>query len=224
MRRLLTIAGLWFACASAQAADLPPELGARVETAAQAGLPTEPLRIKAAEGLAKGVQIPRILMVLDALLTDLGRADTLLVDAPNEHVSAGARALRAGASDQAVVSVSELRNLDPVQGLQTLADLMGMGMVESDAVRLVRLTLHTASPNQAVSSLATAAAAMVARGAAPAKAAQELGMGLTGGNNATPGEIHPGHSDPHDNAAEHTKAPGNNANANANANANGNNR
>jgi hypothetical protein len=210
-----SIAGMWFACASALAAYLPPELSAKVELASQANLPAATIRAKAAEGLAKGVPIPRVAMVLDSLISDLSRADQLLVDAPAAHVSAGASALRAGASDQAVVSVSGMRSLNPVHGLQTLADLMGLGMAESDAVRLVQLTLHTAQPDHAVSSLATAAAAMVARGAAPAEAAQELGMSLST-NPASPGGEHPGNSAPNGNAKGHTKAPGNNGNGNGN--------
>lgn len=178
MRRIVAIATLLVIAGSAVAADLPPRLAQAVERAEAADLPVEAVRSKALEGLAKGVPVERIGPVLDALVADLHAAKALLPQATTATWVGGARAIRAGASDEAVQLVAGVDG--DGRGLHALADLLGLGLSEADSVRVVQAAGTTATPELEIARVATTAAAMVTRGNTPNQVAVNLLSGLSG--------------------------------------------
>lgn len=181
MLRTLLGTALWLFAAPAWAADLPPSLGAVVEDAAAQQLPVGPLEAKAAEGLAKGVPEARIEAVLDGMVRELLEARVVLGQAPDAVVFAASRALKAGASEQAVRSLASGTHGD--RALHSLADLLAMGVAEADAVRVVQVASASGSSDKEIAGLATSTAALVSRGSSPNEAALTVLGGLAGQNN-----------------------------------------
>jgi hypothetical protein len=107
-----------------------PKVEALLTVAQRRGLPTEPLVQKALEGSSKGAPGPRIVSAVDAILSDLTRAQQGLGgDASADELVAGAAALRAGAT---LEMVDQLRRVGPESGvaipLAVFADLVAGGM------------------------------------------------------------------------------------------------
>ena len=113
---------------------LPSEVASQVQqlvdSAAQIGLPTEPLIQKALEGQSKGADGTRIVAAVRTLSGQLGDASTALgPGAPEADIVAGAACLKAGASPE---MITELRRLRPEQSvavpLGVLSDLVALGV------------------------------------------------------------------------------------------------
>ena len=116
------------------AARLAPGTGAVVQhlidSAAGAGLPTEPLIKKALEGESKGADSARIVAAVQGLLTHLSTARQLFGPAALEaELVAGAAALRAGATPSSLARLSALRPREQLTvPLSVLADLLASGI------------------------------------------------------------------------------------------------
>ena len=101
-----------------------------VDSAAAAGLPTEPLIRKALEGESKGADSARILMAVQGLLAHLSTARSLFgPEARESELVAGAAALRAGATSTNLARLAALRQHEPLAvPLSVLADLLAAGV------------------------------------------------------------------------------------------------
>ncbi|HSE66836.1 MAG TPA: hypothetical protein VLB12_07605, partial [Gemmatimonadales bacterium] len=115
-------------------ARLPGEVASQVQqlvdSAAQNGLPTEPLIQKALEGQSKGADGVRIIAAVRTLTGQLGDARTALgPGSPEADIVAGAACLKAGATP---AMITELRRLRPEQSvavpLGVLSDLVALGV------------------------------------------------------------------------------------------------
>jgi hypothetical protein len=101
-----------------------------VDSAAVAGLPTEPLIRKALEGESKGADSARILAAVRGLLAHLATARQLFgPEARESELVAGAAALRAGASSANLARLATLRPHEQMAvPLSVLADLLAAGI------------------------------------------------------------------------------------------------
>lgn len=128
------------------------------------GIPTQSLEAKVREGQAKGVPEARIAMAIERLGSELAETNAILggVDQPALLDAANAARLQ-GASK------TSLRGLvasdAPELALWGLADLMGQGFSESQAVDLVEAGLASGNASRNLTGLATATSAMLASGA-----------------------------------------------------------
>lgn len=150
--------------APAQAAsdELPPEIRATLDAAAQSALPVGGLEAKAREGIAKGVPVARINAVLQQQAAQLARAQSLLslpagaVDR-NDALTGAAFALDGGASD---VAIRRLSRLDPsvrAPAMYSLGDLLRAGFSEASGLALVETAAASSQPVAAFSGLASSA-------------------------------------------------------------------
>jgi hypothetical protein len=110
--------------------DVANQVQRLVDSAAQVGLPTEPLIQKALEGQSKGADGSRIVAAVRTLSGQLGYASTALgPGAPEADIVAGAACLKAGATP---AMITELRRLRPEQSvavpLGVLSDLVALGV------------------------------------------------------------------------------------------------
>ncbi|HEX2217220.1 MAG TPA: hypothetical protein VHG35_00340 [Gemmatimonadales bacterium] len=110
-----------------------------VDSAASAGLPTEPLVQKALEGSTLGANGNRILAAVQALHGQLDRArDALGRDADDAELTAAAGALRAGLAPVALRRLQSLRSGRPlVVPIAVLTDLVAEGVPPEEATRSV---------------------------------------------------------------------------------------
>jgi hypothetical protein len=189
-RRLLRIAfvaamGMFAPFARATAQSLSPQLSpaARdtlqrlVDSARAARLPSELLTAKAAEGVLKGADEPRIIRAVRQLTSELGAATSILPPtAPTGVVSAAASALHSGASRAALQKLTALHasEQDLAVALVALADLMA-NHVPSD--------LASSSIEELVKRRATEADFSAFR----ASVARDIANGLPPGTAATSG-------------------------------------
>ena len=129
-------------------ARLEPALAAAVEaqldSARAAGLPTDPLVQKALEGSGKGAPSDRILAAVRAVRLSLGEARAVLGPVAAGELTAGANALRAGATSETLAGMREGRRGDRSLQvpLEVLSDLIARGVPSARAgaavARLVR--------------------------------------------------------------------------------------
>ena len=167
-----------------------------VDSARAAGLPTEPLVDKALEGASKRAAGERIAAAVRALATDLGQARALLgPGASVPEIVAGARALRAGVSPDALSRFGRERPRRPMSGaLAVLGELVARGVPPDTAAQSVlALTAADASDEallayqQGVERGARIGAPPAPLGGQPAGAVTEdLGRGAGAGAAATP--------------------------------------
>lgn len=115
------------------------DVQAVVDSAATAGLPTEPLVQKALEGNTLGAGGDRILAAVQALHGQLDRArDALGRDADDAELTAAAGALRAGLAPVALRRLQSLRSGRPlVVPIAVLTDLVAEGVPPEEATRSV---------------------------------------------------------------------------------------
>ncbi len=113
-------------------------VAALIDSAHISGLPTEPMVQRALEGALKGAAPARIVAALRRLATDLSAARAALgsKSTPAE-LEAGAAALRAGASPQALVELRRARHPPLTVPLAVLADLVASGVPADSAASAV---------------------------------------------------------------------------------------
>ncbi len=118
-----------------------PVVAALIDSARTASLPTEPLVQRALEGATKGAPEGVIVAAVRRLAVDLGRArDALGSTASPAELSAGAAALRAGASQTTLAELRHARREPLIVPLAVLADLVASGVpVDSAAAAVLAL-------------------------------------------------------------------------------------
>jgi len=118
-----------------------PVVAALIDSARTAYLPTEPLVQRALEGATKGAPEGVIVAAVRRLAVDLGRArDALGSTASPAELSAGAAALRAGASQTTLAMLRHARRESLIVPLAVLADLVSSGVpVDSAAAAVLSL-------------------------------------------------------------------------------------
>jgi hypothetical protein len=119
-----------------------PAVAALVDSARAASLPTEPLVQRALEGATKRASGGVIVAVVRRLAVDLGRArEALGSTASPAELSAGAAALRAGASQTTLAELRHARREPLIVPLAVLADLVASGVpVDSAAAAVLALS------------------------------------------------------------------------------------
>ena len=114
-------------------------IDAMLDSARADGLPTEPLVDRALEGAAKGAPADRIIAAVARLRDELGAVRGALGDPlSTAELTAGASALRAGASPSDLAQLRKLRASQPLTvPAAVLADLVAAGVPADTAVRAV---------------------------------------------------------------------------------------
>jgi len=120
-----------------------------VDSAARAGLPTEPLVQKALEGSTLGAPGDRIEAAVLALHGQLGRArEALGREAGEPELTAAAGALRAGLPPSALKRLQALRSGRPlVVPIAVLTDLVAEGMPPDEATQSVLALAREGRPD-----------------------------------------------------------------------------
>jgi len=119
-----------------------PAVAALVDSARAASLPTEPLVQRALEGATKRASGEVIVAAVRRLAVDLARArEALGSTASPAELSAGAAALRAGASQTTLAELRHARREPLIVPLAVLADLVASGVpVDSAAAAVLALS------------------------------------------------------------------------------------
>lgn len=165
--------GLLLGIATLFAGELPAEVETALEQAEASGLPEGILDDKAHEGLAKGLPPARVAAGLNGMAQELLRAQEVTHSTDAELLHAAAFALKAGAQEDNVASLS-----DPT-ALWTLSDLLNQGHEETEAMALVELA--SASGPGALTGLASASATLLADGTTHTQATRQLRAALNAG-------------------------------------------
>ena len=118
-----------------------PAVAALVDSAGRALLPTEPLVQRALEGATKRASGELIVAAVRRFAAELGHArDALGSTASPAELSAGAAALRAGASPTVLARLRQARREPLTMPLAVLADLVASGVpVDSAAAAVLAL-------------------------------------------------------------------------------------
>jgi len=180
----MTRAALLIACVLATPAALTAQAGAQarlagrldagtatvvsgvIDSAAAAGVPSDPLIAKALEGASKHATSDRIALAVRGLAADLAASRGALGRSASEaDVVAGASALRAGASTTVLAQIRAARGNAPLLvPLATLADLVSQGIPVDRAAATVLGLARAGAPDAEYRT----AAGPAARGAATA--------------------------------------------------------
>jgi hypothetical protein len=157
------------------------ELTRLADSVRAAGIPTDPLVLKAAEGVVKGAEPARIVRAVRALVAEYdGVRGMLARDASPALLTAAVNVLRAGVPRSALaemVSVGSGDGTALAAGLVAAADLVTNGVPASRAAAAVTQLLRRRAPEAALLELRAGVARDVANGGAPDAA---LGARLTG--------------------------------------------
>lgn len=173
------------ACALARPAmaqDLPAEVQQVIDLAAANGLPVSGLEEKALEGVAKGVPSHRIVAAVQQQADWLAKAAALVPNVHDEQtLQAVALALRAGASERAVLDLLTLSDDLRDAALEGVSDLMASGFTEGQATELVRTAAAASDPDLAMAQVVTVANGLVVRGESPAEATSSVSAAVSQG-------------------------------------------
>ncbi len=175
---------LWVLAATPAAAQYP-QLDGRVadhtrqaalpllDSARTAGLPLDPMVNKVLEGVAKGADDGRIVTALRALLGALkGAREALGTDATPAELTAGAIALRAGATTAALRQLREARRGQPlVVPLSVLSDLVARGVPPDTAAAVILEGARTRKSDGDFTSLRQQVEDDISHGVSPGTAA-----------------------------------------------------
>ncbi len=110
-------------------APVAARVNALVDSAQRAGLPTEPIILRALEGHAKGIDPDRIIPALSRLRTALQMARTALGPASSTvELTTAAAALQAGVAQQRLIELHQIRGTQSVTApLGAYLDLVARG-------------------------------------------------------------------------------------------------
>ncbi len=142
-----------------------------LDAARHAGLPTEPIVDRALEGAAKGAPPDLIVAAVTRLAGELRGARTAFGEmASAAELTAGASALRAGATSDDLVQLRRLRPGRPLTvAAAALADLVAVGVPTDTAVAAVMVLAREAGDAEYVA-LRRTVGRDIARGASPTAA------------------------------------------------------
>lgn len=150
-----------------------------VDSARAAGLPTEPLVLKALEGKSKQASTERILGAVRAVLGGLRDARGALgTAATTEEVTAGANALRAGATSASMSALRRQRGREVTVPLSVLSDLVARGVAPGAASKAVESMVHDGVSDRDFLALRTQVEQDIRTGAIPATALERRLAGL----------------------------------------------
>jgi hypothetical protein len=148
-----------------------PAVAALVDSARRASLPTEPLVQRALEGATKRASGDVIVAAVRRFAVDLGHArDALGSTATPAELTAGAAALRAGASPTILAHLRQTRREPLTMSLAVLADLVASGVPVDSAAAAV-LALASRARDAELLEFRRAVERDIALGAPPAAAA-----------------------------------------------------
>ena len=187
MRFAAVLLALWVAPLSAQSvrgrlegrvpAAAIPSVDSLVQTAAQEGLPTEPLVQKALEGGAKHATAARVVAAVLASLSQLRDAHDLLVRAHDEppvtpgEVTTVAWALRSGLPPRVVERlVSALPSPPRGSAVHAVADLVAHHFDPDSSADLIIEAIHQGLHGERLHDVSVAAQHELQRGRTPAEA------------------------------------------------------
>lgn len=126
------------------------QVAAVLDSARRAGLPLEPLVDRALEGASKGAPGQRIVAAVRKLAADLSAARHALGGGAGAELEAGASALRAGVTTDALMRLRETRPRQSLTvPLAVLGDLVARGVPADTAAAFV-LAIATATDEQLV--------------------------------------------------------------------------
>ena len=200
---------------AAQAPDVAARLTGRVPpavvsavagiaaSAADRGLPVEPLVQKAIEGGAKGKPADRVIAAVRALADQLAAAAAALGSGGHtdvDVVEGGAYALGAGLGVKQVQQLARASHppYDAALTLRVAATLAALGVPAKNTVDLLQSVISAGRPPSELLDLPGEVQAGVAQGATPTQAAQGIGQAAA---NAPPGRppgwVPPGQQKPH---------------------------
>ncbi|HUF30138.1 MAG TPA: hypothetical protein VMM77_05680 [Gemmatimonadaceae bacterium] len=146
-------------------------VGAIVDSARAAGLPTRPLTSKALEGASKGAPGARIIAAVSRLAQGLRSARDVLGPSTDAELDAAASALMLGVRAEEVAAVRGARSGERLTvPLAVLADLVAYG-VPSDAATQAVVQLAGRSEDEALLDFRRDVERDIALGAPPAAAA-----------------------------------------------------
>ncbi|MFN2570246.1 MAG: hypothetical protein ABR537_01350 [Gemmatimonadales bacterium] len=184
---------------------VPPDLAALVtqigSAAAARGLPVDPLIQKAIEGSAKGIPTDRVGVAVRVVAAQLDSAAAALREAglaPDTlAIAAGGFAISAGLNGRDVAQLAKSGAALPalVTGLRVAGTLAALGVPETENVALVRATLHSGRATAELLALPRQVQAEIAKGTAPAQAAEGLARAAAAQSRhgPPPGHEHPAH-------------------------------
>lgn len=169
----------------AAAFALPPALEAEVDAAVADGLPTASLENKAAEGLAKGVPVARIAAVLAAEREAMREVRPLLPSgATDDALRAAGRARSAGASAASLASLARQGEPLRTQALWAYADILGQGLQQGQALRLVDSALQADDPQATLHATTIAVSRLRVQGQSPDQVGRQVARALAAGGPA----------------------------------------
>lgn len=183
------------------AGRVSPEVAALVEqlarSAAERGLPVDPLIQKAIEGSAKGVPADRVAIAVRAVATQLDAAAAALrqggLTPPDTHmIAAGAFALNAGLRERDLAELARAGG-SPAATLRVAGTLAALGVPPGQTVALVKASIRAGRPAAELLALPAQLQAEVARGNTPAQAAAGLARAAAASSRRGPP---PGHGRP----------------------------
>lgn len=188
------------------AGRVPPEVASAVASmaasAAERGLPVEPLVQKAIEGGAKGKPADRVIAAVRALSDQLAAAADALRSggrADPDVVEGGAYALGAGLGVKQVQQLARASHppYDAALTLRVAATLAALGVPPQNTVDLLEGAISAGQSPSELLDLPGEVQAGVAQGATPAQAAQGLGRAAAHAPPGRPqGSVPPGQQKP----------------------------
>jgi hypothetical protein len=163
-------------------AALPPgvfqELSALEQEMAQAGIPGEPLYIKALEGNAKRVPANRLMPAVRAYAGRLGEARRAFgTDAPAPLLIAGADAIQRGVSPDALRSMPTDRPRSPM-AVVLLADLLESGVPTDHALAVVRDVMQQRARDDRMLAVSARVRRLIREGLTPQEAVDRVRRNL----------------------------------------------
>lgn len=200
---------------AAQAPDVAARLTGRVPpavvsavagiaaSAADRGLPVEPLVQKAIEGGAKGKPADRVIAAVRALADQLAAAAAALGSGGHtdvDVVEGGAYALGAGLGVKQVQQLARASHppYDAALTLRVAATLAALGVPANNTVDLLQSVISAGRPPSELLDLPGEVQAGVAQGATPTQAAQGIGQAAANAPpGRSPGWVPPGQQKPH---------------------------
>ncbi|HUF26833.1 MAG TPA: hypothetical protein VMM18_07630 [Gemmatimonadaceae bacterium] len=165
------------------------DVQSHVDAAAAAGLPVEPLVLKALEGASKGARGPQIAGAVARLHTQFVEARGALGprSAAGEIVAA-ASAMQAGASAETLRQMRAARRDAPLTtALTVLADLIAYGVPVADASTLLIELVRAGARDDQLTDARGSVQKGIGAGLSPAAAAQEALSGPPAALPVTPG-------------------------------------
>lgn len=189
---LLLVAG-FLTLAARDAAAIDPRLaqrldhataesvGALIDSAAAAGIPTEPLVQRALQGALKKAPGQRIVAAVSNYAADLRTArDAVGAKSSDAEIVAGAAAIHAGVSSDGLHTLRAHSAGNITVALAVLTDLMANGVPAGNAIQAIQSALEKRATDSDLTTLRSNVAGDIKAGASPPVAAAARARGIAG--------------------------------------------